>query len=450
MKKHLRTFLLKMTLPLFCGSAVCSGVATAQTEAELPNFAPETDVQPTYALSLFGTAGYSITDRPYRYMRADNRGSFRQLSRIGVQADVQFSPQWSATIQAELAPSTYKDNRYHPRLSWAFLSFRPDNNWVFRAGKLRIPLMTNAENMPAAITYVQANLPYEIYGTSPAMDTVGASLGYTWNFDNKQTLNWEGYVGYTSFYIRVFSRGGMPGFVPENTAIYTPYDTPLYGTSVYWQDLEQDRHVRAKLFYAPITARQEGVTWAKDPSRFMEYAPGKYVYIPIAGYDNVRTYERQKIVFATLGVNWHLGREFYFVGESVYRRSLNTNSGVNTSSLYFLLHKRFGRWTPYVSIAGIRPSRKVRNYLKEMNEPTGSPFLDRLNMSSADNLVAMQQWSAALGTSYDIDVNQRIKLEWLHAKISNASTTVTARYDQPFAHKAINMLSLSYNFMFDF
>lgn len=423
------------------------GASVAQTAGQQLPYLSESDAPLSYSVSVFGTLGYSITDQPYRYIRADEHGAFRNLSRIGLQTDVQLSPQWSATVQGELAPSIYKDNRYHPHLSWAFLTFRPDNNWVLRAGKLRIPLMMNAENMPAAITYVQTNLPVEIYATSQAYDTVGFNLGYTWNLQQgRQAMTWEGYAGYTASYLRIFYRGGVRGFVPENTAVYMPYDTPLYGTSLLWQDFENDRQVRAKFFYAPIKLR-DGRTWAKEPSRFVEYDSGKYAYLPVSGYDNVA---RQKIIFATLGVNWHLGNEFYWVGESVFRRSLNTQNGVDSFSLYFLLHKRFGRWIPYVSVAGILPSRKVRNYLKEMNAPTGSVLLDKMNMSSADNLLAMEQWSAALGTAYDIDSHQRLKLEWLYTKVENASFMVTARADQPFQHKGINMLSLSYNFMLDF
>ena len=445
--ENLKNPLFLLVLCAFLGNV---GILKTADAFVLPQFAPETDASPTYAISLFGTAGYSNTNRPYRYIRTDEHGAWRNLSRAGVQLDVQFSPQWSATIQGEIAPSTYKDNRYHPRLSWAFLTFRPDNHWTLRAGKVRIPLMMNAENMPAAITYVQTNLPVEIYSTSPAHDMIGANLGYTWNLENKQALTLEGYAGYTASFLRVFYRGGVLQIVPENTPVYLAYDTPLWGTSLFWQDIEKDRSVRFKLFYAPMKTKRGGKSWAKDPSRFTEYAPGKYVYIPVSGFDNVKAYERQKLIFATLGVNWHLGNDFYFVGESVYRHSLNTNSGANSSSLYFLLHKRLGRFIPYVSVAGIQPDKKIRHYLKAMNEPTGNALFDRMNMSSADNLLAMQQWSAALGTAYDIDSRQRLKLEWLYTKVYNASFMVTARSDQAFQHKAINMLSLSYNFMFDF
>ncbi len=171
----------------------------------------------------------------------------------------------------------------------------------------------------------------------------------------------------------------------------------------------------------------------------------------MAGYDsNVKAYDRLRLIFLTLGVNWNLGNDFYLVGEAIYRKSLNTNIGLNSTALYLLLYKQFGKWTPYVSLSGIQPVSKIRGYLKEMGEPTGNALLDKMNMSSADNLVTMQQWSAALGTAFDLTPNQRLKLEWMYTKIGNASAMVSARSDQNFKHKGINMFSISYNFLFDF
>ncbi len=197
-------------------TALPFGAAAGQARDSVAGTRPT----PYYSLALFGTAGYSITDQPYRYVRADEHGTFRQLSRIGVQVDAQFSPTLSATIQGELAPSTYKDHRYHPRLSWAFLTYRPDNHWTLRLGKVRIPMLMLAENIPVGASYARAQLPYEIFATAPVYDLVGTNIGYTWELQNNKALTLEGYAGFTQSHLRIFYRGGIPSVIPENSAYY--------------------------------------------------------------------------------------------------------------------------------------------------------------------------------------------------------------------------------------
>ncbi len=411
----------------------------------------ETESGMLYSVAVFGTAGYSITDKPYRYSRTTEHGGFSQLSRFGAQFEADFSPRLSFTLQGEFAPSTYKDHRYHPHLSWAFLTFRPTNNWTIQLGKVRMPMMIHAQNMPVGVSYVQSQLPLEIYGTTPVYDLIGGIVGYTWNLKQNQALTLEGYAGFTNSHIRIFYRGGVPNFKAENSVYYLPFQTPIYGGSLYWQDFENDRQARVKLFYASLRRRHsDSKMWGKNPARFVEYAPGKFSYTPTPGYDGGLVYDRMPLIFLTFGVNWHLGNEWYFVGEGVFRHSLKTNVGLNSLALYAMVSKRYGKWTPYVSLSAIQPATKIRSYLKEMGQPTGNHQLDLLNMSAADNLVTMQQWAFTLGAAYDIAPNQRLKFAWIYTHIGRASALLSARADQDFKHKGINMFNISYNFLFNF
>ena len=89
-------------------------------------------------VSGFGTLGYAISDKPYSYQRyIDEQGTFDRDSRLAVQVDAALSRRWSATAQLKFAPDEDSDSRWAPRLSWGFLSWRPDDDWLLRVGKLR-------------------------------------------------------------------------------------------------------------------------------------------------------------------------------------------------------------------------------------------------------------------------------------------------------------------------
>ena len=51
-------------------------------------------------LYWFGTLGYAISDIKTPYLRyISNKGTFREDSTLGVQVDIQLSPEWGATAQ---------------------------------------------------------------------------------------------------------------------------------------------------------------------------------------------------------------------------------------------------------------------------------------------------------------------------------------------------------------
>ncbi|HEY0665141.1 MAG TPA: hypothetical protein VGD24_03665, partial [Gallionella sp.] len=133
------------------------------------------------SLSGFGTIGYAKSDQSYNYQRfVNDKGTLKRDSVLGIQMAAQFTPEWSATVQAKVAPALDDDTRYAASLSWAFLAYRPNNDWLIRAGKLRMPFYLNSENLDVGETYDAARLPNELYSVSPTMDFTGATFLKTW------------------------------------------------------------------------------------------------------------------------------------------------------------------------------------------------------------------------------------------------------------------------------
>ena len=148
-----------------------------------------------YSLVGFGTVGYAVSDQKAAYLRyIDKQGTFRADSLIGLQGEVQFNPQWGATIQVVGSAPRSKDDGLEATIRWAFLSFRPSNDWLIRAGRIRPPVLMNTQNAEVGMTYDAARLPAEVYSLSPVYDVEGVAVARSWQYGNSESTV-DGYWG---------------------------------------------------------------------------------------------------------------------------------------------------------------------------------------------------------------------------------------------------------------
>jgi hypothetical protein len=130
-----------------------------------------------FSWSAYGTIGYARTNRDYGYLRGiDSSGRVDNDSVLGAQGDLRFTPQWSATVQLKLARSLQSDSRWDLRPAWAFVAWRPADDWLLRAGRMRVPLYLQSESMDVGVTHNMARLPVEMYSLVPSSDFNGLSL----------------------------------------------------------------------------------------------------------------------------------------------------------------------------------------------------------------------------------------------------------------------------------
>jgi hypothetical protein len=133
---------------------------------------------PAAALDLqwsgFGTLGYAKSNRPFAWQRSiTDEGSFERDTVLGGQLDLRLNPEWSATVQARLAQDEKKDNAWTPTIAWAFIAWRPDNDWLLRAGKFRVPLFLFSETQDIGTSRDMARLPNDSYTLNPVSDFTG-------------------------------------------------------------------------------------------------------------------------------------------------------------------------------------------------------------------------------------------------------------------------------------
>jgi len=396
-----------------------------------------------YSLSGFGTIGYARSDQQDFYQRYINQdGGFKRDTLLGAQLNAQFDPEWSATIQAKLAPSTDSDQSVQATLTWAFVSYRPTDDWLLRAGKLRIPFYLNSENADVGTTFVFARLPVEVYSTAATVDFVGASFAKTWQIGEDELIL-DGYWGMANdaswrFYAR------DPGYpiplTPDDEAgeFFVKLKTRSGG-------LRLSLNYGGNVFLAGIHVADT------KPRDSPSLGPLTYVLGPNLGIGDyyIPAADTLKITTTTshAGANVDLGYGFRTIGEYVRRRNNGSTLAPDSKGYYLSLLKEMGDWTPYLTYASL--TTKNRGLYQAVNsaQPLPSP-LNAYQREFADTIVVYDQHSWALGTSYLLSSNSLVKAEWSVVQTGIASSFVDAAPGGDSGDLRINVFSLSYSFTF--
>ncbi len=402
------------------------------------------------SLSGFATAGFAISDQSYRYQRfINNDGTFKRDSLVGAQVDIKLNDEFSITAQAKVAPSLESDKEINPILTWAFLSWRPTNDLLFRGGRIRIPMYLNSQNMDIGATFDFARLPSEVYLTSPTNDIDGLSGSKTWNFDLGE-LTAEGYVGTTD----TFSRLGSYNYPPlSGGTLFVPLKINLYGMALTFQHEESLFRVGVHDTYSQ---RTDG-----------RYMIVDYPYVPIsskAGYYQVSNdalagpgipLKSQLHSFLyTVGADVSLGNGFRLMGEYVRREVRDILIGPDSAGEYLALLKSFGDWTPYVSMAHLQSTNRVLDFYNKLNNnrvPATVPYSSAINASqraAANRTLAYDQTTWALGTSYQLNPTSKLKAEWAITQTGNVSSFIEIPMNGSSSNQLINVFSFSYNVTF--
>lgn len=395
--------------------------------------------------SGFATLGYAISDKPYRYQRViDEHGTFARDSVLGGQLDARISPRLSATLQARLAASTDSDSGWDPTLSWAFISWRPVDDLLVRAGKLRVPYMLDTENHDVGATYPYARLPVEVYATTPTSDIYGLMLSLSnWNELGEWVV--DGYYGRIGAHQRVYLRSAAGQ--PENPTIYN--STRMQGGGVVFS-LRHDEDLYRIGLHRIRTERRDGTITADFPFSPLPSPP----YQPGEGFYDLSNPPQTRYSITrmlTLGASVELPAAFRLSAE--YVRLLNSRAvnGWNRWAAYAALSRRIGDWTPYVYLARMQSGNQVLKLYDSVMDnhlSVAIPVVDASQRAVADLLLAHDQGTLALGTSYRLGSNALLKAEWAQTRTWRVSGFVDPLPGKDSAGLRINVFSLSWNITF--
>jgi len=403
------------------------------------------------SFSGFGTLGYARSDQSFVYQRfIDKSGTFKRDSIFGAQMDATITPQFSATVQVRMAPALDSDTRWKASVPWAFVAYRPSNDWLLRLGKWRVPFYLNSENTDVGATFDAARLPVEVYSTSPSADLTGVTLGKTWNLGDNE-LNLDGYWGKTSTYWRWYRRDNVPGLDGAGPR-FVPFDGRGVGLVLTWRQDENIFRAGVHSLDATTPAEPTPVTFP-----FVSIMPGVGYYRVsnlLPGPVSVPTLSKFNNKVYTLAADVGLGNDFRLSGEYVRRAVKEVDTGPDSQAAYLSLRKRIGKWTPYATYAWLRSESKVSNLYQAVNNnrlPAFIPGAALINVSqrfAADGIPAYDQSSLSLGTSYALSPTSKLKAEWMRTHVGKVSSLVDAPPGGDVSKTNINVLSLSYSFVF--
>ncbi len=405
---------------------------------------------PAHAVDLsasgFGTLGYAISDQPYNYQRfVDEDGTFKRDTVLGGQLDAKFSPEWSATVQAKVAPSLNNDEDWSLTASWAFVSWRPGNDWLLRLGKQRVPMYLNSENMDVGQTYDFARLPFEMYGISPSNDFKGLYVSRTWMPElGEATL--DVFHGEADLNARAHSR--------DVGAIFMPVCTTISGAVL---TLKQDSSTWRAGLHHTVTRRRDGQDF---PSHYpyVSAGPGVGYYAvqpSMVATEPIGTTPSIVNDVITLGGDIEVAPNWRLVSELARNIQMRTENGANTAGGYVAVLHKMGALTPYVSYARLRSmgvSVRVADSLNAAQSPALNFVDPRLNSAqriASDAIMVYDQDTLAIGSSYALTAQSKLKAEWARTRIGNRSATVDSPLGEDVVRRQrINVLSLNYSFVF--
>lgn len=402
--------------------------------------------------SVFGTLGYARSDRDYTYQRSiDDSGTFDRDSLLGAQADLRLSPQWSATMQLKLAPSLKRDSQWDLTPAWAFVGWRPSNDWLLRAGRMRVPLYLHSESMDVGVTHDLARLPTEMYSIAPSTDFDGLSAAKTWALGDNE-LSLDVYSGQITTSARFWLRDGLP---PQMPAGQNYVDVKVRSSGLAMTLRGSDGIWRASVLRT-ATRRKNGENISvRYP--FVQLAPGLGYYqvdeaIPGPGMAAIGSIHN---TIVTLGFEQNLGSGWRLAGEYARDKQHDTEVGSDTRGGYLALLRQIGRTTPYISFGVLRASQGQLDWYRRLTEtqlPPMIPGADMLNAAqrvAAENIYAVDQRSLALGASVALNPSQKLKVEWMRTRIGQVSRLIDTPAGRETPHDThVDVWSVHYSFSF--
>lgn len=427
-------------------SCVCQVSVAALLLALAPScvWAVETEI------SVFGTLGYARSSSGMRYLRdIDRRGTLRQDSRLGLQADVALAPEWSATAQVQVASKPDADSGYSARLAWAFLAWRPNNDWLLRAGRFRVPLYMHSQTLDLDVASPFARAPREMYSVSPTDDFSGVYVSRTFNWSGAEwTL--DGIAGSAHSTYRTWTREGIPGFFDAG-ASYTGVNIDIVGAAI-------TRNTSSTILRASAFRARTDFGGRRVPASlpFVQLAPGVGFYIVDAAFGPVPTVDSVHNTVLSVGAEWKVTPAWRLSTEFFSNRQHDMDLGANLYGGYASVAYRSGAWAPYAYLARVKMREPQGSLYTALTHPTLPPtaFPGAAQLVTAQRITgdagifSFDQRTLALGTSWSITPRSMLKLEWSRTRVGRGSRFLDVPAGQDAGGARFSVISINYSFLY--
>lgn len=346
--------------------------------------------------------------------------SFNPDSKLGVQVDAVFNPQWSAVLQ--LVSQQRYDNSYTPQIEWANVKYQATPELSLRVGRTALPsfLISDTRNVGYAQPWVRP--PVEVYGVLPVTNNDGIDVAWRKQF-GAATNTVQAYYGRSTARLESGKSTSNPSWGFTN--------------ALQWGDLT---------LRGGYSANEIDLELATFGTLVRNYANLGALPAPIGprAAALAQKYSLQNVSLGALSLaaqydpgKWFVMTEFVdFRGESLL---------ADSRSWYVAAGYRFGSFTPYASYARTKADVPVETGVPL---PAAAPLNAGLNAALRNQFNA-DQATVSAGVRWDFMKNMSVKVQYDHIDLGNGSAGRLTEIQPAFQRgSSLNLYSVALDFVF--
>lgn len=153
--------------------------------------------QGDHSFNAFGTLGVSNFggEENIQYGaqgQIQDKWTTEQDSKLGGQFSYGITDELGFTAQAIIKA---EQDSYKANMEWLYLSYKMQDNWQVRAGRLRTPIYMLSETLDVGYTYPWIRLPDEVYAQVKLSNYEGIDTVYNINVSDSSTLSLQALYG---------------------------------------------------------------------------------------------------------------------------------------------------------------------------------------------------------------------------------------------------------------
>ncbi len=361
------------------------------------------------------------------------RPSFEEDSDVGVQITKQLREDISITTQFLALAS----ENWDVEAVWAFIKWEPNDNWQFRAGRVRTNPYMLSEYVNVGYAYPWIRPPEEVYSQVPSSFSNLTGLDARFRMEIlKRDLTLSAFYGATSTHLNFPTNLAFPTGINE-----TIFDNirlrlrDLYSLNLKFGD--EVFSIRAGYETTRVTLDPNAGTAMQGLNTFlnsMALFGVPFLGIPPFGLDYVNYFSAYNSRADFMGLGYQFDwKNVVSMGEIVKRKTA-TPIIANVIGWYLMGGYRFNQMMPHITFARERViDNKIRRFPSYVNAAFTSPFIANSPVTLdevAYNLIstgvsfeggAGSQSSVTLGLRWDIFEGIAIKGEFKHIHPDNRS-----------------------------
>ncbi len=396
-------------------------------------------------LSGYGTISHTFDDRkdmtPIRDISKsstsindyDTNSTWRMDSRLGLQADYQFSPKVEFLIQGVLKDRA--DPTFTNSIELAYIGLKPFNRFNVRAGRIGYDAFLMSDIRDTGYAYLWARPPIEFYNMVAIFAINGADVTYDIEQGNVQwrikAQGGESHFGIDmDNYTNDFEAGNLC------TLTLTRQSGPLKIKAGYSQFTSVNEATKT---LGPLHRGLEAVAAIADNLSFPD------IKAEALSLRNNISFKDNDVSYMTLGASYDNGT---LIAQAEIGRSAAYGYFMPNAEMgYLSLGYRIGDFTPYGTFSSIDPNSDVNKPVSDWSAIESESFHSQ--SIGISNSTRAEQYTYSLGLRWDFNNQAALKLQWDNTHIRTYGYSMWLWEGETFAHESkANLYTLSMEFVF--